>query len=173
MKECPQGCLGEVLSRQRSLHCKCMRAGECLCSRESQEAAVAEGKGIAMRSHVPLDPCASRMLEGGWFYLSKLWSYRMIGTEEDLVWLLSRSVSQAAVQSQEVKGEGGIEEPLGNSAGTRVGVLVLAWGVRREDDGEWVDSWSILKMHFTAFPSGVNLSYEKGWRRTTKFEICK
>ena len=40
------------------------------------------------------------------------------------------------MQSQEVKGEGGIEEPLGNSAGSRVGVLVLAWGVRREDDGE-------------------------------------
>ena len=55
MKECPQGGLGEVLSWQRSLQCKCTREGECLCSRESQEAAVAEGKGIAMRFHVQPD----------------------------------------------------------------------------------------------------------------------
>ena len=40
------------------------------------------------------------------------------------------------MQSQDVKGEGGIEEPLGNSPGSRVGVLVLVRGVRREDDGE-------------------------------------
>ena len=64
----------------------------------------------------------------------------MIWTEEDLVWLLSRSVSQAAVQSQVVKGEGGVEESLGNSAGSRVGMLVLVWGVSREDNGEWVNS---------------------------------
>ena len=62
----------------------------------------------------------------------------MMLTEEDLVWLLSRSISQAAVQSQDVKGEGGIEEPLGNSPGSRVGVLVLVRGVRREDYGEMI-----------------------------------
>ena len=43
MKECPQACLGGVLSRQRSLQCKCRRAGECVCSRKSQEAGVAGG----------------------------------------------------------------------------------------------------------------------------------
>ena len=41
MRECPRGCLEEDLSRQWSLQCKCTRAGECLCSRESQEAGVA------------------------------------------------------------------------------------------------------------------------------------
>ena len=40
------------------------------------------------------------------------------------------------MQSQDVKGKGGIEEPLGNSPGSRVGVLVLVRGVRREGDGE-------------------------------------
>ena len=50
--------------------------------------------------------------------------------------LLSGSVSQAAVQSQEVKGEGGSEEPEGNSAGSRLGRLLLVWGVSREDSGE-------------------------------------
>ena len=43
MKECPEACLGVVLSRQRSLQCKCKRAGECVCSRKSQEAGVAGG----------------------------------------------------------------------------------------------------------------------------------
>ena len=50
--------------------------------------------------------------------------------------LLSGSVSQAAVQSQEVKGEGGSEEPEGNSAGFRLGRLLLVWGVSGEDSGE-------------------------------------
>lgn len=50
--------------------------------------------------------------------------------------LLSGSVSQAAVQSQEVKGEGGSEEPEGNSAGSRLGRLLLVWGVGGEDSGE-------------------------------------
>lgn len=34
---------GGVLSRQGSLQCKCRRAGECVCSRKSQEAGVAGG----------------------------------------------------------------------------------------------------------------------------------
>ena len=56
VKECPQGGLGEVLSRQRTLWGKWTQAGECLCSRESQEAAGAEGKGTELRSHVWPDP---------------------------------------------------------------------------------------------------------------------
>lgn len=64
MKECPHGGLGEVLSRQRSLQGKCMRAGECLCSRESQEAAGAEGKGIVMRSQVRPDPVGFQDVRG-------------------------------------------------------------------------------------------------------------
>jgi len=36
------------------------------------------------------------------------------------------------VQSQEVKGKGGTEEPEGNSAGSRVGMLLLVWGVSRK-----------------------------------------
>ena len=50
--------------------------------------------------------------------------------------LLSGSVSQAAVHSQEVKGEGGAEEPEGNSAGSRLGRLLLVCGVSREEGGE-------------------------------------
>ena len=60
----------------------------------------------------------------------------MIGTEQDLVCLLSGSISQAAVQSQEVKGEGGTEEPEGNSSGSRLGRLRLVWGVSKEEGGE-------------------------------------
>ena len=60
----------------------------------------------------------------------------MIPTEEDLLSLLSGSISQAAVQRQEVKGEGGAEEPEGNSTGSRLGRLLLVWGVSREDSGE-------------------------------------
>ena len=53
MKECPQACLGGVPSRQRSLQCKCRRAGECVCSRKSQEAGVAGGaRNCDMRSSV-------------------------------------------------------------------------------------------------------------------------
>ena len=62
MKDCPQGGLGEVLSRQRSLQGKCTRV---LCSRESQEAAGAEGKGIVMRSHVRPDPVGLQDVRGG------------------------------------------------------------------------------------------------------------
>ena len=40
------------------------------------------------------------------------------------------------MQSQEVKGERGAEEPEGNSAGSRVGMLLLVWGVSREGNGE-------------------------------------
>ena len=123
-----------------------------------------------MRSKDGPDPVGLQDVRRGWFYLSRIWSYRIIWTEEDLLWLLSRSICQAAVQSQEVKGEGGAEDPEGNSAGSRVGMLLLVWGVSRED--EWVDSWSIPKMRFTAFPSGFNLSYEKEWKRIAKFEIC-
>ena len=50
--------------------------------------------------------------------------------------MLSRSVSQAAVQSQEVKGEGGAKEPEGNSTGSRLGRLLLVWSVSREDSSE-------------------------------------
>ena len=60
----------------------------------------------------------------------------MIPTEEDLLSLLSGSISQAAVQRQEVKGEGGAEEPEGNSTGSRLGRLLLVWGVSREGNGE-------------------------------------
>lgn len=35
-----------------------------------------------------------------------------------------------------MKGEGGAEEPEGNSAGSRLGRLLLLWGVSREDNGE-------------------------------------
>ena len=38
--------------------------------------------------------------------------------------------------SEEVKVKGGIEELVVNSAGSRVGMLVLVWGVSREADGE-------------------------------------
>ena len=65
MKECPQAGLGEVLSRQRSLQGKCMRAGECLCSRESQEAAGAEGKGTGLRALVQPDPVGLQEVRGG------------------------------------------------------------------------------------------------------------
>ena len=40
------------------------------------------------------------------------------------------------MQSQEVEGEGGAEEPEGNSAGSRVGRLLLIWGVSREGNSE-------------------------------------
>ena len=40
------------------------------------------------------------------------------------------------MQSQEVKGERGAEEPEGNSAESRLGRLLLVWGVSREDSGE-------------------------------------
>ena len=42
------------------------------------------------------------------------------------------------MQSQEVKGEGGAEEPEGNSAGSRLGRLLLVWGVSRDEGGEWI-----------------------------------
>ena len=85
MKECSQGGLGEVLSGKRSLQGKCTRAGECLCSWENQEAAGAEGRGIALRAHVRPDPVGLQDVTGGCFYLSKLWSLRIIRTEQDLV----------------------------------------------------------------------------------------
>ena len=40
------------------------------------------------------------------------------------------------MQSQEVKGEGGAEEPEGNSTGSRLGRLLLVWGVSMEGNGE-------------------------------------
>ena len=40
------------------------------------------------------------------------------------------------MQSQEVKGEEGAVEPEGNSAGSRLGRLLLVWGVGGEDSGE-------------------------------------
>ena len=40
------------------------------------------------------------------------------------------------MQSQEVKGEGGTEEPEGNSSGSRLGRLRLVWGVSKEEGGE-------------------------------------
>lgn len=40
------------------------------------------------------------------------------------------------MQSQEVKDKGGTEEPEGNSAGSRLGRLLLVWGVSRGDSGE-------------------------------------
>ena len=40
------------------------------------------------------------------------------------------------MQSQEVKREGGAEEPEGNSTGSRLGRLLLVWGVSREDSSE-------------------------------------
>ena len=43
------------------------------------------------------------------------------------------------MQSQEVKAEGGTKEPEGNSAGSRLGRLLLVWGVSREDMvSEWI-----------------------------------
>ena len=42
------------------------------------------------------------------------------------------------MQSQEVKGEGGAEEPEGNSAESRLGRLLLVWGVSRDEGGEWI-----------------------------------
>ena len=169
MKECPQGCLGEDLSRQWSLQ---MYKGRRVSVFKEESGGRCDWRSKKLKWDPMMGQIlwASRMLEGGWFYLSRIWSYRMIWTEEELVWLLSRSIGQAAVQSQEVKGEGGAEEPEGNSAGSRVGMLLLVWGVSRED--EWVDSWSIPKMRFTAFPSEFNLSYEKEWKRIAKFEIC-
>ena len=52
VRECPLGSLGEVLSRQKSLQCKCRRAGECLCSRKSKRQVWMEERGIEMRSSV-------------------------------------------------------------------------------------------------------------------------
>ena len=34
------------------------------------------------------------------------------------------------------EGEGGTEEPEGSSTGSRLGRLLLVWGVSREDSGE-------------------------------------
>lgn len=63
MKECPQGGLGEVLSRQEGASRANARGQESVCVQGRQEAAGAEGKGIVMRSHVRPDPVGLRMLE--------------------------------------------------------------------------------------------------------------
>ena len=69
---------------------------------------------------------ASSILEGV-LCLWKMCTHKMVWLEDDLVWLLIRSISLTAEQNQEVKGEWCSGGACRISVVSRVGMTVLPW----------------------------------------------